>query len=249
MDGEADGLAWELRFYDPVVLPVLGLVAETDGPASEEVRRALGVGTSSTTWSSSPAAGSPPTTRPTSAPAWPAATPPRPATSRRSGPAPPAARSWSTSWPAPPPPAWSAPRPCWPAIARATRPCAQAVRAGQPPTPTPSARRCSPRSAAAPVGARRMSVAVTEGDPLLGQQRGSAAQGVPDRRGVARGDRAGPAAGAGQVDRAPAAGHPDGRADPGARPGHRYLPAGADDVRAGCPGVGAPGPARRRRHR
>ena len=43
--GEADGLAWELRFFDPVVLPVLGLVAETDGPAPEEVRRVLGVGT------------------------------------------------------------------------------------------------------------------------------------------------------------------------------------------------------------
>lgn len=43
--GEADGLAWRLRFFDPVVLPVLGLVAETDGPAPEEVRRVLGVGT------------------------------------------------------------------------------------------------------------------------------------------------------------------------------------------------------------
>jgi hypothetical protein len=43
--GEADGLAWELRFFDPVVLPVLGLVAEADGPAPEEVRRVLGVGT------------------------------------------------------------------------------------------------------------------------------------------------------------------------------------------------------------
>jgi hypothetical protein len=43
--GAADGLSWELRFFDPVVLPVLGLVAETDGPAPEEVRRVLGVGT------------------------------------------------------------------------------------------------------------------------------------------------------------------------------------------------------------
>ncbi|HET9290404.1 MAG TPA: hypothetical protein VFQ49_04920 [Actinomycetes bacterium] len=43
--GEADGLAWDLRFFDPVVLPVLGLVAEADGPAPEEVRRVLGVGT------------------------------------------------------------------------------------------------------------------------------------------------------------------------------------------------------------
>jgi hypothetical protein len=45
LTGEADGLAWELRFFDPVVLPVLGLVAEADGPAPEEVRRVLGVGT------------------------------------------------------------------------------------------------------------------------------------------------------------------------------------------------------------
>jgi hypothetical protein len=42
---EADGLAWKLRFFDPVVLPELGLVAEADGPAPEEVRRVLGVGT------------------------------------------------------------------------------------------------------------------------------------------------------------------------------------------------------------
>jgi hypothetical protein len=42
---EVDGLAWELRFFDPVVLPALGLVAEADGPAPDEVRRVLGVGT------------------------------------------------------------------------------------------------------------------------------------------------------------------------------------------------------------
>ena len=45
MEAEYDGLSWQLRFFDPVVLPVLGLVAETDGPAPEEVRRVLGVGT------------------------------------------------------------------------------------------------------------------------------------------------------------------------------------------------------------
>jgi hypothetical protein len=39
------GLAWELRFYDPVVLPDLGLLDEREAPAFEEVRRALGVGT------------------------------------------------------------------------------------------------------------------------------------------------------------------------------------------------------------
>ncbi len=43
--GQADGLAWSLRFFDPVVLPVLGLVAESAGPAPEEVRRVLGVRT------------------------------------------------------------------------------------------------------------------------------------------------------------------------------------------------------------
>ena len=45
LTGEADGLAWALRFFDPVVLPVLGLVAEADGPDPGEVRRVLGVGT------------------------------------------------------------------------------------------------------------------------------------------------------------------------------------------------------------
>jgi hypothetical protein len=44
---EADyaGLSWELRFYDPVVLPDLGLLDERDAPAFAEVKRALGVGT------------------------------------------------------------------------------------------------------------------------------------------------------------------------------------------------------------
>jgi hypothetical protein len=45
MAGQADGMAWDLRFFDPVVLPVLGLVAESAGPAPEEVRRVLGVRT------------------------------------------------------------------------------------------------------------------------------------------------------------------------------------------------------------
>lgn len=40
-----EGIAWELRFFDPVVLPDLGLLPETDGPAYAEVKRALGVGT------------------------------------------------------------------------------------------------------------------------------------------------------------------------------------------------------------
>ncbi len=43
--GECDGLAWTLRFFDPVVLPPLGLIDESDGPAQAEVRRELGVST------------------------------------------------------------------------------------------------------------------------------------------------------------------------------------------------------------
>lgn len=42
---EYGGLAWDLRFYDPVVLPDLGLLEERDAPAFEEVKRALGVST------------------------------------------------------------------------------------------------------------------------------------------------------------------------------------------------------------
>jgi len=41
-----DGLAWTVRFFDPVVLPALGLVDETaEAPAFAEVRRLLGVAT------------------------------------------------------------------------------------------------------------------------------------------------------------------------------------------------------------
>ena len=45
LTGTADGLVWSLRFFDPVVLPVLGLIAEAAGPDPEEVRRVLGVRT------------------------------------------------------------------------------------------------------------------------------------------------------------------------------------------------------------
>jgi hypothetical protein len=45
LTGEADGLTWSLRFFDPVVLPALGLITESAGPAPEEVRRLLGVRT------------------------------------------------------------------------------------------------------------------------------------------------------------------------------------------------------------
>ena len=42
---ELDGMSWTLRFYDPVVLPALGLIDESSGPAGERVRRALGLTT------------------------------------------------------------------------------------------------------------------------------------------------------------------------------------------------------------
>jgi hypothetical protein len=45
LEGELPPLAWTVRFYDPVVLPSIGLLAEADGPAVEEVRRLLGVRT------------------------------------------------------------------------------------------------------------------------------------------------------------------------------------------------------------
>lgn len=45
MEEELGSLRWTLRFYDPVVLPALGLVDESKGPAGEQVRRALGIAT------------------------------------------------------------------------------------------------------------------------------------------------------------------------------------------------------------
>jgi hypothetical protein len=45
MSAAYGGVAWDLRFYDPVVLPDLGLLEERDAPAFEDVKRALGVGT------------------------------------------------------------------------------------------------------------------------------------------------------------------------------------------------------------
>ena len=40
-----DGLAWTLRFLDPVVLPQLGMIDESRGPAFERVRRVVGLST------------------------------------------------------------------------------------------------------------------------------------------------------------------------------------------------------------
>lgn len=45
LPGELDDMAWTVRFYDPVVLPQLGLIDESAGPASAQVRRTLGVST------------------------------------------------------------------------------------------------------------------------------------------------------------------------------------------------------------
>lgn len=38
-----EDLQWTLRFYDPVIIPALGLIDESEGPAFDEVRRQLGV--------------------------------------------------------------------------------------------------------------------------------------------------------------------------------------------------------------
>ncbi|MGD9528063.1 hypothetical protein [Pseudonocardia sp.] len=43
--GSLPGFDWTLRFYDPVVVPALGLIEERDAPAIAEVRHALGLGT------------------------------------------------------------------------------------------------------------------------------------------------------------------------------------------------------------
>lgn len=40
-----DGLAWSLRFFDPIVLPTLGIIDESQAPAPDLVRRALGLST------------------------------------------------------------------------------------------------------------------------------------------------------------------------------------------------------------
>jgi hypothetical protein len=45
VSAEYAGVAWALRFFDPVVLPDLGLLEEREAPAFEDVKRALGVGT------------------------------------------------------------------------------------------------------------------------------------------------------------------------------------------------------------
>ncbi len=43
--GELPGLNWTVRFYDPIVIPALGLVDESQAPAFAEIRACLGIGT------------------------------------------------------------------------------------------------------------------------------------------------------------------------------------------------------------
>ncbi|GLZ53787.1 hypothetical protein [Actinomycetospora sp. NBRC 106378] len=45
LPGSLDGLDWRVRFYDPVVLPALGLIDEGQGPRPDEVRGTLGIST------------------------------------------------------------------------------------------------------------------------------------------------------------------------------------------------------------
>jgi hypothetical protein len=45
LETEIEGLSWQLRFYDPVVVPSLALLDESVAPAFEEVRHVLGIGT------------------------------------------------------------------------------------------------------------------------------------------------------------------------------------------------------------
>src|SRR4249920_3012938 len=45
VEASLGGVAWKLRFFDSVVIPSLALVDESDSPAFDEVRHALGVGT------------------------------------------------------------------------------------------------------------------------------------------------------------------------------------------------------------
>ena len=123
----------------------------------------------------------------------------------------------------------SGPRRCWRGRSpRTTRPSRRWPR---DPTPDPDD---GPRGAArARCGGRREWSPPSRGTPddrrhaLHRAQRRAAAQGVPHPRGVARGVRAGAPAGAGQVQRPPAADHPRRRGAGRAGPAHRRLPARA----------------------
>ena len=43
IEGQEGSLAWSLRFFDPVVLPALGLIDETAGPQPQRIRDLLGL--------------------------------------------------------------------------------------------------------------------------------------------------------------------------------------------------------------
>jgi len=45
VEDELGGMAWTLRFLDPVVLPQLGMIDESRAPALEQVRRVIGLAT------------------------------------------------------------------------------------------------------------------------------------------------------------------------------------------------------------
>lgn len=45
INDDLPGLSWTLRFFDPVIIPALGLLDETENPAFEDVRRHLGLPT------------------------------------------------------------------------------------------------------------------------------------------------------------------------------------------------------------
>lgn len=42
---ELDEIDWTLRFFDPVVVPAIGIIDESESPAYDDVRRALGIRT------------------------------------------------------------------------------------------------------------------------------------------------------------------------------------------------------------
>lgn len=45
LDGEAGPIRWRLHFFDPVVVPALGLIDESEGPAFAAARDAIGIRT------------------------------------------------------------------------------------------------------------------------------------------------------------------------------------------------------------
>jgi len=45
IDDACDGLTWQVRFFDPVIIPALGLIDETDHPDPASVRAHLGIRT------------------------------------------------------------------------------------------------------------------------------------------------------------------------------------------------------------